>query len=1777
MSFVNNRMSTFSNLSQGPRPSNATSTQVSTTTLLNALHTNYASGEPYYLEASTSLVVNTWVNASNVGSDGRIGGTVDMELGRKAWEHARRRAEDGCIVLGSLHEATPSAFAPFISALPLSIPASFYTSLDILKAFTHCVTPQNPSYPRHTALGATFTISSMGTVTGTLAGATIQLSTAGIDTSQGLLNIPSQPGFRAFDVFYYLKSSSATREEREWLDLKPYSQYTLLNRSGTYTPPSYLPTADDAAAAEDFRDNLKAIGIVGSELSNLISLLAGLLKLGNALGILVDEEVLQDVCEDAGALMDINPEFLMKKLSSQDREMALSGIYEAAVDWVLSRANATIRKDILEARVAYTSGSDSGEHGMMTPPSEEDGDIVNITVVEIPSKNLGKAIALKTVFDDSEGINAEMKEDGVTVVPAGSSVIEAMKEAVKACEPELGIMSSPAGRQREHERERREVTLEKIAYDIPEDDNFMKSIIMPVRGEGVQLGKFNRFELQSTIASSRVWYQLALHPTDDSPASLSTSASGSWSAAVVSRQLRDWRLPEWANRRNRHLDFTADFDVEEFHIRYKDLGCFDGKDGIRNWILERGWSNGEVVIGDSRIWIREAAWWEAETQFDLKIQELASSNGMLGNMVGAGGLESGYSQQSPGVGSGFFGPEFAEGTPQGSRDNLLQRQQSTATFGARSALGARSVAPTAAPTYQSARPGDYGLGGKGDERKGISYGDDELGEGKTIQEYKITPGRRIWVFYVWFMTWWIPSPLLRFVGRMKRPDVRMAWREKIVLIMIIFMMNATIIFYIVAFGKLLCPKFDKAWNNKEVSYHSGDNDFFVSHHGYVYDLTKFWKRQHSDTSIETTTDQMQPFGGTNVDEYIVPLLYTACPNLVKNKLLVLYPNTTITNSNAQHISGSLSPDRTSALYKDTWYPNVFLPKMKEFRKGDLVWDSNKIKNEGQNDNHMWFTMGDKVYDLTDYFHTLDLMDNLDSYRFLDHKLESIVTDYAGTDITSQFQNQLNETAQLANQQCLDNYFYVGKTDFRKSARCQVNNWILLSFTIVIGIVIVVKFLSALQLGSRKRPTTQDKFVICQVPAYTEGEDHLRKGLDSLTALNYDNKRKLICVVCDGMIVGGGNDRPTPKIVLDILGVDPKVDPPALPFHSVGFGSEQLNYGKVYSGLYEFEGNVVPYIVVVKVGKESEQRKAKPGNRGKRDSQILLMSFLNRVHHRAPMSPLELEMFHQINNIIGVDPELYEYLLMVDADTMVKEDALNRLVASCSNDSKIAGICGETSLENEEGSWWTMIQVYEYYISHHLAKAFESLFGSVTCLPGCFCMYRLRTADKGKPLIISDAVIREYADCQVDTLHKKNLLSLGEDRYLTTLMTKHFPSMSYKFVPDAYALTAAPETWSILLSQRRRWINSTIHNLAELVFIKDMCGFCCFSMRFVVFIDLFGTIILPSTCVYLGYLIYLVASHSGQFPTISIILLAAVYGLQAIIFLIKRQWQHIGWMIIYIMAYPIYSFVLPIYSFWKQDDFSWGNTRVVLEEKGDKQVVAEEEEGYDSRSVPLQSWDDYAAQHSLPGRRGVVAAHSEKGMHSTYDDDGYEMNDMQSVYSSVKPQSTIMSNMHHISHMPPQSPGPYAGMQQRASHYSNFSRYTDNPQPQQHGADGRLMSMGGMSDHYQASPYGQRPSMGFQSSDNLMAMQSTPPIGRSRSPLGFGGSRPGSTVNFQNMMNGPSDGQIVEAIQACLMEVDMDNVTKKQLKALTEQRLQTQLSGERRTFLDQAIDHELANM
>ncbi|KAF8531809.1 hypothetical protein JB92DRAFT_2846615 [Gautieria morchelliformis] len=108
------------------------------------------------------------------------------------------------------------------------------------------------------------------------------------------------------------------------------------------------------------------------------------------------------------------------------------------------------------------------------------------------------------------------------------------------------------------------------------------------------------------------------------------------------------------------------------------------------------------------------------------------------------------------------------------------------------------------------------------------------------------------------------------------------------------------------------------------------------------------------------------------------------------------------------------------------------------------------------------------------------------------------------------------------------------------------------------------------------------------------------------------------------------------------------------------------------------------------------------------------------------------------------------------------------------------------------SWWTMIQVrlifycgsvyfsvrfrnncqvYGYYISHHRAKAFESLSGSV-------------------PVSLVASVCGQLTRDDLLSVHKI-LLSL-----LTMLMMKHFPTYKMKLSPDAIAHTIALHRWSI---------------------------------------------------------------------------------------------------------------------------------------------------------------------------------------------------------------------------------------------------------------------------------------------------------------------------------------------------------------------------------------------
>lgn len=192
------------------------------------------------------------------------------------------------------------------------------------------------------------------------------------------------------------------------------------------------------------------------------------------------------------------------------------------------------------------------------------------------------------------------------------------------------------------------------------------------------------------------------------------------------------------------------------------------------------------------------------------------------------------------------------------------------------------------------------------------------------------------------------------------------------------------------------------------------------------------------------------------------------------------------------------------------------------------------------------------------------------------------------------------------------------------------------------------------------------FAVCLVTCYSEGEESMRSTLDAISQTTYSDQRKLIFVVADGMITGAGEKRSTPDICVSLLEADPRFGNPApMSYLAVGSGAKRENRAMVYAGHYStfFDesftrynltsfvctacaGRRTPTLIIVKCGTENESTDKKPGNRGKRDSQLILMNFFSRVTYNDRMTPLDFDMFRKIHVLMGVTPDFFEVCLMV---------------------------------------------------------------------------------------------------------------------------------------------------------------------------------------------------------------------------------------------------------------------------------------------------------------------------------------------------------------------------------------------------------------------------------------------------------------------------------------------------------------------------------------------------
>jgi hyaluronan synthase len=159
---------------------------------------------------------------------------------------------------------------------------------------------------------------------------------------------------------------------------------------------------------------------------------------------------------------------------------------------------------------------------------------------------------------------------------------------------------------------------------------------------------------------------------------------------------------------------------------------------------------------------------------------------------------------------------------------------------------------------------------------------------------------------------------------------------------------------------------------------------------------------------------------------------------------------------------------------------------------------------------------------------------------------------------------------------------------------------------------------------------------------------------------------------------------------------------------------------------------------------------------------------------------------------GVKRAGHDVIIFIDSDSFIERDCVRHLVKYFA-DPRVGAVSGHTDVYNRDTNLLTQMQTIRYYIAFSVYKAAESVFGTVTCCPGCCSAYR-------KAYIAP--VIERW-------LHQTFLgkeCTFGDDRSLTNFVIRDYEAV---YSPEARAHTVVPDTFSKYMRQQQRWKKSWI--------------------------------------------------------------------------------------------------------------------------------------------------------------------------------------------------------------------------------------------------------------------------------------------------------------------------------------------------------------------------------
>ena len=250
------------------------------------------------------------------------------------------------------------------------------------------------------------------------------------------------------------------------------------------------------------------------------------------------------------------------------------------------------------------------------------------------------------------------------------------------------------------------------------------------------------------------------------------------------------------------MEWAGDWSLAEFFDKIGHESSRGLADDVREWAREVGWVEGvDYALGKERVWVTWECWKDIEDRARaVEGPAPAHEEYEESSYPDDGTTTEGWGRPSMSVAHAFGETGDAlyhtggQPTTPGYRSQLAapMDQRTKSMVGGQGDYWDRGGAGSAPPSPATPRPQEGAIPGAPNGNGYMNLGSAtnlpaaRKGHQKPVEVVATTATRRWWVRFVWLCTWWIPSFLLSCIGKMKRSDVRMAWREKVTICMLIF-------------------------------------------------------------------------------------------------------------------------------------------------------------------------------------------------------------------------------------------------------------------------------------------------------------------------------------------------------------------------------------------------------------------------------------------------------------------------------------------------------------------------------------------------------------------------------------------------------------------------------------------------------------------------------------------------------------------------------------------------------------------------------------------------------------------------------------------------------------------------------------------------------------------------------------------------------------------------------------------------------------------------------